>query len=109
MDSPNMFEVDGSIAYAELRVVNFKPSSKFDSFAGFWDEVGTWDSNKGLDIKDIVWPGGSHLPPEGVPEKFHVRITFLEEPPFIIVSDPDPISAKCSMNRGVPCEVPVTP
>lgn len=109
LGSPNMFEVDGSIGYAELKVMNFKPSSKFDSFAGFWDEVGTWDSNKGLDIKDIVWPGGSHVPPEGVPEKFHVRITFLEEPPFIIVSDPDPISAKCSMNRGVPCEIPVTP
>ena len=65
--------------------------------------MGTWNSWNGLDIKDIVWPGGSHVPPQGVPEKFHIRITFLEEPPFIIISDPDPISQKCSMNRGVPC------
>ena len=65
--------------------------------------MGTWNSWNGLDIKDIVWPGGSHVPPQGVPEKFHIRITFLEEPPFIIISDPDPISKKCSMNRGVPC------
>ncbi len=60
----------------------------------------------GLDIKDIVWPGQRHAPPEGVPDKFHMRITFLEEPPFVIVSEPDPVSAKCSINRGVPCLVP---
>ena len=40
-----------------------------------WEEVGTWTTGaRGLDIKDIVWPGGSHVPPEGVPEKFHVKI-----------------------------------
>ena len=40
-----------------------------------WEEVGTWTTGAGgLDIKDIVWPGGSHVPPEGVPEKFHVKI-----------------------------------
>ena len=43
-------------------------------------KVGTWNTWNGLDIKDIVWPGGSHVPPQGVPEKFHIRITFLEEP-----------------------------
>ena len=40
---------------------------------------------------------------QGVPEQFHMKITFLEEPPFIIISDPDPVTSKCSMNRGVPC------
>ena len=68
-------------------------------------QVGIWNSWNGLDIKDIVWPGGSHVPPQGVPEKFHVQITFLEEPPFIIMSDQDPITQKCSMNRGVPCRM----
>jgi ionotropic glutamate receptor NMDA 2B len=38
-----------------------------------------------------------------VPEQFHMKITFLEDPPFIIISDPDPVTSKCSMNRGVPC------
>ncbi|XP_023346720.1 glutamate receptor ionotropic, NMDA 2C, partial [Eurytemora carolleeae] len=40
---------------------------------------------------------------QGVPEKFSMKITFLEEPPFIIVSEPDPVSGRCSMNRGVAC------
>ena len=66
-------------------------------------QIGTWNTWNGLDIKDIVWPGQSHVPPQGVPEKFHMKITFLEEPPFIILSEPDPISGKCSMNHGVHC------
>ena len=41
-----------------------------------------------------------------MPDKFHLRITFLEEPPFVVVSEPDPVSAKCSINRGVSCLVP---
>ena len=28
----------------------------------------------GLEIKDIVWPGDSHVPPQGVPEKFHLTV-----------------------------------
>ena len=32
--------------------------------------------------------------------------SFLEEPPFLILSEPAPLSSKCSMNRGVPCKVP---
>ncbi len=38
-----------------------------------------------LDIKDIVWPGYSHKPPDGVPEKFHLKVGFLEEAPYIKV------------------------
>lgn len=69
-------------------------------------QVGSWSTETGLDIKDIVWPDNSHVPPQGVPEKFHIKITFLEEPPFIIISDPDPITGRCTMNRGVQCFVP---
>lgn len=67
-----------------------------------------WKSwqKEGLDIKDIVWPGNSHTPPQGVPEKFHLKITFLEEPPYIKMASPDPVTGKCSMNRGVLCRVP---
>ncbi|CAB4054150.1 GRIN2B [Lepeophtheirus salmonis] len=96
-----VFNVDGSLRQTEMKIMNFKPRTQNSGLA--WEEVGTWNSWNGLDIKDIVWPGGSHLPPQGVPEKFYMKITFLEEPPFIILSDPDPISSKCSMNRGVPC------
>nr|CAD7430416.1 unnamed protein product [Timema monikensis] len=72
-----------------------------------WEEIGVWKSwqKEGLDIKDIVWPGNSHTPPQGVPEKFHLRITFLEEPPYINLGPPDPVTGKCSMNRGVICRV----
>ena len=35
-----------------------------------------------------------------------MRVTFLEEPPFIIISEPDPVTRRCNMNRGVVCFVP---
>ncbi|XP_037072031.1 glutamate receptor ionotropic, NMDA 2A-like isoform X2 [Pollicipes pollicipes] len=70
-----------------------------------WEEIGTWRAGQadGLNIKDIVWPGYSHVPPGGVPEKFHLKILFLEEPPYVILGMPDPITGKCSANRGVLC------
>ena len=103
-----LFKKDGSLVKAELKVMNFRQAndkrSKFRS-GGNWEEVGEWNTWTGLDIKDIVWPGNSHFPPPGVPEKFHLKITFLEEPPFIFTLEPDPISGECSINRGVPCYV----
>jgi hypothetical protein len=71
----------------------------------FLPQIGVWKSweKEGLDIKDIVWPGNTHSPPQGVPEKFHLRITFLEEPPYINLSPPDPITGKCTLNKGVLC------
>ena len=110
-DLAKIFDADGFLRETELKVMNLKPSGcksnprKTGAFnsSKCWEEVGSWNTWNGLDIKDIVWPGGSHVPPQGVPEKFHIKITYLEEPPFIIVSDPDPVSSKCSMNRGVPC------
>ena len=74
-------------------------------------QIGVWHSyqqeNNGLDIKDIVWPGHSHVPPQGVPEKFHLKVGFLEEPPFINLAPPDPVSGRCNVDRGVPCRVPL--
>nr|KAF7426889.1 hypothetical protein H0235_006583 [Vespula pensylvanica] len=69
--------------------------------------IGVWKSweKEGLDIKDIVWPGNTHTPPQGVPEKFNLKITFLEEPPYINLAPPDPVSGKCLMDRGVHCRV----
>ena len=39
-----------------------------------------WNSEKGgkVDIKDIVWPGEALKPPEGVPERGFLTVTFLE-------------------------------
>ncbi|XP_073998122.1 glutamate ionotropic receptor NMDA type subunit 2 isoform X3 [Rhodnius prolixus] len=102
---PNVeFTADGVLKAAELKIMNLRPGV---SKQLVWEEIGVWKSwqKEGLDIKDIVWPGNSHTPPQGVPEKFHLRITFLEEPPYITLGPPDPVTGKCSMNRGVTCRV----
>ncbi|XP_024086175.1 glutamate receptor ionotropic, NMDA 2B isoform X2 [Cimex lectularius] len=102
---PNVeFTADGVLKSAELKIMNLRPGG---SKQLVWEEIGVWKSwqKEGLDIKDIVWPGNSHTPPQGVPEKFHLKITFLEEPPYISLAPPDPVTGKCNMNRGVICRV----
>ncbi|BET03077.1 glutamate receptor, ionotropic, n-methyl d-aspartate epsilon [Nesidiocoris tenuis] len=102
---PNVeFTADGVLKAAELKIMNLRPGV---SKQLMWEEIGVWKSweKEGLDIKDIVWPGNSHTPPQGVPEKFHLKITFLEEPPYISLAPPDPVTGKCHMNRGVICRV----
>ncbi|XP_060534874.1 glutamate receptor ionotropic, NMDA 2B [Cylas formicarius] len=105
MGRPNLeFTQDGVLKAAELKIMNLRPGV---SKQLVWEEIGVWKSwqKEGLDIKDIVWPGNSHTPPQGVPEKFHLKITFLEEPPYIKLAPPDPVTGKCSMDRGVLCRV----
>lgn len=34
-----------------------------------------------------------------------MKISFLEEAPYISLSPPDPVSGKCLMERGVLCRV----
>ncbi|XP_015178930.1 PREDICTED: glutamate receptor ionotropic, NMDA 2B isoform X3 [Polistes dominula] len=102
---PNIqFTQDGVLKAAELKIMNLRPGL---SRQLVWEEIGVWKSWKkeGLDIKDIVWPGNTHTPPQGVPEKFNLKITFLEEPPYINLAPPDPVSGKCLMDRGVHCRV----
>lgn len=94
---PNLeFNVDGTVKFAELQVLNLNAHLK-------WEKFGTW-TPFGLEVKDIVWPGNSLLPPQGVPEKFHLKVTFLEEKPFINLDIPDLLTGKC-INRGVLCDV----
>ena len=40
-------------------------------------QIGVWYSWKqqGLEVKDIVWPGHSHVAPIGIPEKFHMKVS----------------------------------
>ncbi|XP_011313747.1 glutamate receptor ionotropic, NMDA 2B [Fopius arisanus] len=102
---PNIeFTQDGVLKAAELKIMNLRPGV---SKQLVWEEIGVWKSwqKEGLDIKDIVWPGNSHTPPQGVPEKFHLKITFLEEPPYIKLDPPDPVSGQCLIDRGVHCRV----
>ena len=104
---PNVsFSHDGTLKSVELKIMNSRPGIGSPLV---WEEIGVWKSyeeeNGGLDIKDIVWPGKSHVPPQGVPEKFSLTIGFLEESPFINLSPPDPITKKCNVDRGVRCRV----
>ena len=88
-----------------MRCVMSQNSAYFDLSFCCLPQIGVWKSWKkeGLDIKDIVWPGNTHSPPQGVPEKFHLKITFLEEPPYINLAPPDPVTGKCTLNKGVFC------
>ncbi|XP_069700780.1 glutamate receptor ionotropic, NMDA 2B-like [Periplaneta americana] len=99
------FNQDGRLRAAELVIVNLRPGHGSASNSRVWEPIGAWKSweKDGLDIKDIVWPGNSHTPPQGVPEKFHLKITFLEEPPYINLAPPDPVTGKCTLNKGVFC------
>ncbi|KAJ6638651.1 Glutamate receptor ionotropic, NMDA 2B [Pseudolycoriella hygida] len=105
-NKPNIeFTADGDLKSTELKIMNLRPSVNSKNIV--WEEIGVWKSwaPQKLDIRDIVWPGNSHAPPQGVPEKFHLKITFLEESPYINLSPADPISGKCLMDRGVLCRV----
>ncbi|XP_033610678.1 glutamate receptor ionotropic, NMDA 2B isoform X2 [Cryptotermes secundus] len=99
------FNQDGRLKATELTIVNLRPGHGTAANSPVWEQIGVWKSweKEGLDIKDIVWPGNTHSPPQGVPEKFHLRITFLEEPPYINLSPPDPVTGKCALNKGVFC------
>nr|XP_053627489.1 glutamate receptor ionotropic, NMDA 2B-like [Cherax quadricarinatus] len=98
------FNTDGTRRAVKLKIMNLRPdvSRKLT-----WEEIGVWRSSKdgGLEVKDIVWPGYSHVPPNGIPEKFHLKITFMEEPPFINMDPPHPVTGKCTANKGVPCRI----
>ncbi|GFY79654.1 glutamate receptor ionotropic, NMDA 2B [Trichonephila inaurata madagascariensis] len=95
---PNIsFNMDGSLKYVELQVLNLNNK-------GVWEKIGVW-TDTGLDIKDIVWPGGSPVPPPGVPEKFNLKVTFLDEPPFVNVVPPDNETGECETSRSVRCRI----
>ncbi|XP_057371297.1 LOW QUALITY PROTEIN: glutamate receptor ionotropic, NMDA 2B-like [Daphnia carinata] len=105
---PLEFDADGTRSSVELTIVNLQPSNSGGSGRELlWRQIGHWHSWKkdGLDIQDIVWPGHSHVPPEDGPDKFHLKVAFLEEPPFISIVPPDPVSGRCPVSHGVPCHV----
>ncbi|XP_013781650.2 glutamate receptor ionotropic, NMDA 2B-like isoform X1 [Limulus polyphemus] len=95
---PNLeFNPDGTLKYVELEVMNLKSQ-------GYWEKIGAWTAGS-LEIKDIVWPGDSPVPPKGVPEKFNLKITFMEEPPYVNLVTPDNETGECKTDRAVPCRV----
>ena len=68
----------------------------------FLAPIGTLSGDTGqIDIKDIVWPGGAMKPPDGIPEKRFVRVTFLEEDPYVMLNPP----TTCTSNKGIICQM----
>ena len=66
MNRPDVsFSSDGTLKNVELKIMNLRPGLSSNLV---WEEIGVWKSyeedNAGLDIKDIVWPGHSHVPPQ---------------------------------------------
>ena len=48
-----------------------------------------------------MWPGGALKPPEGIPEKRFIRVSWLEEDPYVMPNAP----TSCITNKGVICQM----
>ncbi|XP_076437124.1 glutamate receptor ionotropic, NMDA 2B-like [Babylonia areolata] len=95
------FDSNGTLRQTELFVINCrwhesKPNEKK------WQEVGRW-MRHGLIMNDIVWPGGSSIPPSGMPARGFLRIATLDENPYVMYARPGP-KGDCS-DHSVPCRV----
>nr|XP_027196255.1 glutamate receptor ionotropic, NMDA 2B-like [Dermatophagoides pteronyssinus] len=90
------FNLDGTLKYVELDIMNLNNMA-------IWDKIGTWTED-GIEIKDITWPENSPVPPMGIPEKFSLKVSWLEEPPFVNFVPPDNETGECRMSRAVPCK-----
>uniref|UniRef100_H3CZU1 Glutamate receptor n=1 Tax=Tetraodon nigroviridis TaxID=99883 RepID=H3CZU1_TETNG len=66
-----------------------------------WDRVGKWE-NGSLSMKYHVWPRFELYGGAATREDDHLSIVTLEEAPFVIVEDVDPLSLTC-MRNTVPC------
>uniref|UniRef100_A0A8C6SS85 Glutamate receptor n=1 Tax=Neogobius melanostomus TaxID=47308 RepID=A0A8C6SS85_9GOBI len=66
-----------------------------------WDRVGKWE-NGSLSMKYHVWPRFELYGGTANREDDHLSIVTLEEAPFVIVEDVDPLSGTC-MRNTVPC------
>ncbi|XP_053532332.1 glutamate receptor, ionotropic, N-methyl D-aspartate 2B, genome duplicate b [Ictalurus punctatus] len=66
-----------------------------------WDRVGKWE-NGSLTMKYHVWPRFELYSDAEERDDDHLSIVTLEEAPFVIVEDVDPLSGTC-MRNTVPC------
>jgi hypothetical protein len=82
--------------------MNLRPPSE-SHHSPWWEEIGVWNSEESdsVEIKDIVWPGEALKPPEGIPSRRFLSITFLEEDPYIMLNPP----TSCSGTKGAVCQV----
>ncbi|XP_004705909.2 glutamate receptor ionotropic, NMDA 2A [Echinops telfairi] len=65
-----------------------------------WEKVGKWE-NQTLSLRHAVWPRYKSFS-DCEPDDNHLSIVTLEEAPFVIVEDIDPLTESCVRNT-VPC------
>ncbi|XP_074866599.1 glutamate receptor ionotropic, NMDA 2A [Carettochelys insculpta] len=87
------FTEDGYQAHPRLVVIVLNKDRK-------WEKVGKWENNT-LSLKYSVWPRFSSFA-DSDPDDNHLSIVTLEEAPFVIVEDMDPLTETCVKNT-VPC------
>ncbi|XP_044289414.1 glutamate receptor ionotropic, NMDA 2A [Varanus komodoensis] len=87
------FTEDGYQAHPRLVVIVLNQSRA-------WEKVGKWE-NKTLSHKYSVWPRFNSFN-DSDPDNNHLSIVTLEEAPFVIVEDMDPLTETCVKNT-VPC------
>lgn len=82
-----------------MSFVKYKQSD-ISSFCILAFQVGKWENNS-LSLKYSVWPRYSSFA-DSEPDDNHLSIVTLEEAPFVIVEDVDPLMESCQKNT-VPC------
>nr|XP_009681806.1 PREDICTED: glutamate receptor ionotropic, NMDA 2A isoform X5 [Struthio camelus australis] len=87
------FTADGYQAHPRLVVIVLNNDRE-------WEKVGKWENNS-LSLKYSVWPRYSSFA-DSDPDDNHLSIVTLEEAPFVIVEDVDPLMETCQKNT-VPC------
>ncbi|XP_032649891.1 glutamate receptor ionotropic, NMDA 2A [Chelonoidis abingdonii] len=87
------FTEDGYQAHPKLVVIVLNKDRK-------WEKVGKWE-NKTLSLTYSIWPRFSSFA-DSDPDDNHLSIVTLEEAPFVIVEDMDPLTETCVKNT-VPC------
>ncbi|KAG7460020.1 hypothetical protein MATL_G00216820 [Megalops atlanticus] len=88
------FSEDGYQMHPKLVIILLDKERK-------WDRVGKWE-NGSLSMKYHVWPRFELYSDAESRDDDHLSIVTLEEAPFVIVEDVDPLSGTC-MRNTVPC------
>ncbi|XP_064558304.1 glutamate receptor ionotropic, NMDA 2B [Zonotrichia leucophrys gambelii] len=89
------FSEDGYQMHPKLVIILLTKERK-------WERVGKWKEKK-LQMKYYVWPRFELYPDSEEREDDHLSIVTLEEAPFVIVENVDPLSGTC-MRNTVPCQ-----
>ncbi|XP_018423474.1 PREDICTED: glutamate receptor ionotropic, NMDA 2B-like [Nanorana parkeri] len=88
------FSEDGYQMHPKLVVILLNQERK-------WEKVGKY-KDRSLQMKYYVWPVFDLYPNSEEHKDEHLSIVTLEEAPFVIVEDVDPLSGTC-MRNTVPC------